>query len=492
MRTGLSLLLFLLTVVLLHCQLVHAGEADQLKNDAFTSLDLVSEIKHRQLKEYFQHMHNLAETVREDPVIIKYFSIKQRYWHLQQEQPVPPEALNAIKSLRESLLNHYLHNYLAFYDILFVDQSGYVLSAIRQQADYHQYLFEGERAKTALSRHLMDDPGASFVDYEFYDTSDEPSAFFVEPVIEGDQHLGWLVLQCAINRINTIFTRGEELGQTGEVFLVNRQHQMLTESRLDLGVGNLNSYLSKKNIESKFEERQGQKKVIDYRGHAVLSSFAVCPVMDSEWLIVSKIDEDEVITRHYLENITRLKPQLIQSLKHIEQPECPPCSLPSQVKIVDMDEFRRSNDNPLITFGVSTCTAIVVSLQQEKAYLAHASNMDRIYGAGNLDLLDYMLRRIRQFEIYPYQLRSLEVVLVAPHLESIAGAVDKLVDAGILLSQIRFLYCPKAESATVFHNIAKGETMVQWIMGQGQEFRWQLADDTPSLGDALKEVVGYN
>ncbi|MBU8869562.1 MAG: hypothetical protein KOO60_01690 [Gemmatimonadales bacterium] len=492
LRPGLSWFLCLITLLALQLPAVNAEGGDNLEKGTFASLDQVTKDKHRQLTAYLDRMCALAATVREDPVMRRYFSIKQRYWQLQQEQPAPPEALSAIESLKETLLNHYLNNYLAFYDILFVDSSGYVLSAIRHQADYHKHLFEGERAKTALARHLMEEPSASFVDYEFYNVSDEPSAFFVEPVIEDGQQLGWFVLQCAINRINTIFTRGEELGQTGEIFLVNRKHQMLTESRLDLGAGTLNRYLSEENIEGKFAEKQGHKRVIDYRDRVALTSFAVCPVMGSEWLLVSKIDEDEVITRHYLENLSRLQPSLTQSLGKIPQPDCPPCKLPTKANIVDMDEFRRSNDTPLITFGVSTCTAIVVSLKQEKAYLAHASVQDRIYGAGDLDLLDYMLRRIRRFEIYPYQLRSLEVVLVAPHLESVTGAVEKLVEAGILLSQIRFLHCPEAESATVFHTTTSGQTVVQWIMGGEQKPRWQRAADTPSLGESVKEIIGFN
>ena len=490
-RLGLSWILCLVTLLALPPALADAGEAESLKDGVFTSLDHVSQDKHRQLTDYLERMCKLAAAVGDDPVMRRYFSIKQRYWQLQQDQPAPPEALIAIKSLKDSLLTHYLRNYLAFYDILFVDHSGYVHSTVRQQADYHHNLFEGEQAKSALARHLMTEPDASFVDYEYYDASDEPSAFFVEPLVEDGQLLGWFVLQCAINRINNIFSRGGELGQTGEVFLVNRRHQMLTESRLDLGTGNFDRYLSRENIESKFSEKQGHKQVVDYRGRAALTSFTVCPVMDSEWLLISKIDEDEVITNHYLENLPRLQPALIQSIDQINQPNCQPRKLPAKVSVVDMDEFRRSHDTPLITFGVNTCTAIVVSLQKEKAYLAHASTLDRIYGAGDLDLMDHMLRRIRRFEIYPYQLRLLDVVLVAPHLESVAGAVEKLVQAGIFLSQIRFLYCPEAESATVFHDIASNETLVQWMMGEELEPVWQRAADIPSLGDAVKEIIRY-
>ncbi len=491
LRSGPQWFFCLMTMVALAFPAFAQAEADGLQKETFSSLDQICENKLEQLTVYLEQMRKLAVAVREDPVIGRYFGIKQRYWKLQQETPAPPETVKAIENLKESLLSHYLANYLAFYDILFVDRSGYVLSSIRQQGDYHKQLFEGDMAKTVLSRHLMEEANESFVDYEFYAVSDEPSAFFIEPLFEGDKQLGWVVLQCAINRINSIFTRGEELGQTGEVILVNRQHKMLTESRLDLGIENQNRFLSAENIESKFAERQGHKRVIDYRGRAVLTSFTVCPVMSSQWLIIAKIDEDEVITRHFLENVPRLQPELTQSFGTVTQPECPAIQLPSKVKIVDMDEFRRSYDLPLVTFGVSTCTAINISLQKEKAYLAHAGTLDRIYGPGDLDLMEHMLRRIRDFEIYPYQLRLLEITLVAPHLNSVAGAIEKLLDAGIFLSQIRFLYYPEAESGNVFHSTNTGETMVQWIMSQKKEPRWQRAADIPDLGNALKSIIGY-
>ena len=77
-------------------------------------------------------------------------------------------------------------------------------------------------------------------------------------------------------------------------------------------------------------------------------------------------------------------------------------------------------------------------------------------------------------------------------MESINGAVKKLLDAGIFLSQIRFLSCFDAESATVFHDVAKGETTVQWMMGHGQQVQWQRAADTASLGDAVKGIIRVN
>lgn len=470
-----------------------AGAADSstLQAEAYRVLDGVREGKHVQLTAYLERISKLAEVVQADPVMHRYFSIKRRYWRLQEEAPPPPEVKETIETLKASIRDHCLAHYQAFYDILFVDSSGYVLSSLRHQGEYHRNLFEGDLARTALSQHLRDRPGESFVDYEFYWVSDEPSAFFVEPLVSGDQQLGWFVLQCSLNRINAIFARGEGLGATGETFLVNRQHQMLTDSRLQPADPHRQRQLAPENIDGKFREGQGHKRIVDYRGFPALTSFKVCPVLGSEWLLVAKIDEDEVLTRHYRDNLAELEPALQRRVATARQPFCAPGVLPDQVVMVDMDEFRQSEAEQLITFGVCTCTAVVISLPGKVSYLGHASVHDLMYGAGDMDLVGNMLRSVQQFEILPYQLRDLEVVLVAPHRESLDGAVACLLDAGLLLSQIRFLYDPEADNATVVHDPATGQTLVRWTMGDRQQPRWQRAAEVPSLGDAVKEIVGY-
>jgi hypothetical protein len=53
-----------------------------------------------------------------------------------------------------------------------------------------------------------------------------------------------------------------------------------------------------------------------------------------------------------------------------------------------------------------------------------------------------MLKRIRQFEVYPSELRELRAVIVAPHVASARGVIERLLDAGLLLSQIAFVRDP--------------------------------------------------
>jgi hypothetical protein len=457
-----------------------------LEQETYAMLDGARDGKQAQLTAYLTRMEDLARTVSRDTVMQRYFNIKRRFWQLQQVEPPPPEVRQAIGKLKDGIQKHYLAHYLAFYDILFVDRSGYVLSTMRRQGEYHRNLFEGELASTALSARLRAQPGEAFVDYEFYWVSDEPSAFYVEPLVQQGEQLGWFVCQCAINKINGIFSRSPGLGATGETFLVNRQHRMMTESRLRPEGGGLQRSLARENIEPKFAQGTGHRRVTDYRGYPALTSFTVCRVQDSEWLVVAKIDEDEVITRHYRDRLPGSTFPLGPAAATQPVSYCQEQALPGGGLMVDMDEYRVSAGDPLMTVGVATCTAILITLPGGQAYLGHVSENDRLYGGGDMDLLGNMLWRIRRFEIKPYQLRDVQVVLAAPHTASLDRALDILLEEGLFLSQITFLHAPAAASASLVHYPESRRTVVRWMGPEANEARWQCADQVQSLGLAYR------
>lgn len=457
-----------------------------LEQETYRRLDAVVAEKQAQLEAYLERILAHAEDAGDDPLLLDYFRLKREFWHLQQQAPPTPEVQQAIEELKRSLRDHYLSHYQSFYDILFVDRSGFVLSSIRNQADYHKNLFVGDLARTTLAQRLRQQPGTAFVDYDFYWVSDEPSAFFVRPVTLAGERAGWLVLQCSLNRINDIFCGCNSLGPTGETFLVNRQHRMMTESRLRPGGENLRRILAKENIDTKFREGRGHRRVIDYRGFPALTSFAVCPVLESEWLLVAKVDEDAVLTEQYERNQDSLEEAAVAAWSRPPRTRTQNCAMPSQPVLVDMDEYRSSAEAPLLTFGVATCTAVVIRLPGGKVFMGHASQNDRIYGRSSMDVVGRMLTHIKRFEIYPYQLRELEVVLVAPHTESLVPAVDLFLEEGILLSQIRFLRDPSAEAATVLQPAGRGAPCILWTIGGDGGTYWQRATDIPTLAEMLK------
>ncbi|HPF70407.1 MAG TPA: cache domain-containing protein [Candidatus Krumholzibacteria bacterium] len=464
-----------------------AGLPPALEAETYSRLDAARVTRRHDLETYLDRIGALARAVPGDPVMRRYFLLKQRYHELARREAPPAEAVAAIEELKASIRQHYFEHYHPFYDILFVDRGGFVFSTIRMQGDYHRDLFSGDLRDTALGRRLLETPDEAFIDYEYYAVSDEPSAFFVEPMIEDGEHRGWFVMQCAVNKINRIFARDAGLGATGEVFLVNRQHQMLTDSRLRPEPSILRRHLSRGNIEAKFAERKGHKVVTDYRGYRALTSFEVCPVMGTEWLLIAKIDEDEVVTGAFAGDRDRLLRALPRLAAAGAPPACEPPPGDAHPVVVDLDEFGKGLDGrTLATYGVNTCTAVVLTLPGRFSYLGHASPYDAMYGQAGLDMLPNVAARIRTFEMVPWEQRTMQVLLVAPHAESLAGAVDRLLAQGFLLSQIRFVHAVDARSATVVHDPASGATWVGWEPDDpARPARWQRADQWPTLGELV-------
>lgn len=458
------------------------------------TLDRIRRDKKAQLRQYLNRIHANARAIREDELMQKFFRIQHKFYSLGQSAPPPADARRALEHLNKTALNHYLHHYIAFYDLLLVDRNGDIFYTMRGENDLGKNLFTGKLAESNLTRNLKDHPGEQFVDYEYYEFSNRPSAFFVEPVRQEGKVIGWFVLQCTINKLNSIFSADDALGQTGEVFLVNEKSMMLTQSRFRNESSSLRQHLSEENIRGKFSEGSGQKTVTDYRGHRAKTSFEVCNVLGARWLLIVKVDEDEILTRQYQQNHKTLEGALLTELKRdrtdLRKPG--PAILPGKGQSVDVDEFQRvGKDGTLVTWGVHTCTAVVITLPETFAYLGHLSNYDRIYRqGGNLDLLGHMLKRIRRFELYLVQQRDVEVTIVAPHTHSVLGAIDRLLAEGFLLSQIRFVHCPDAHCATVRHTMKPASTEIAWQFSTDHSSHAiQSAHACPSLAELVRPLM---
>ena len=471
---------------------VSYGEA--IYEQTFKTLDRVRETKKRQLFDYLKRIRRNADDIKSDKIMCEFFHIKNKYYQLQKLKAPSVNLSNVIEDLKKNINERYLRNYLSFYDILFVDKDGDIFYTIRKQADYHKSIFKGELAKTALSQQLKKYPHQRFVDYQYYAVSDEPSAFFVEPIFKEGQFAGWFVLQCAINKINNMFTRWEGLGATGEVFLVNKQQYMLTDSRFLGDSTILKQHLSRKNIESKFREKAGRKIVVDYRGFRALTSFEVCQIANSEWLLVAKIDEDEIITDYYKRKRNELRQQLLKRFQQQGHRYCGPMNADRKIVTVDVDEFRKVCNRELIaTFGVSSCTAVIFSFPGKFSYMSHMSNLDKIYGRKTTDLIGHVLKRIETFDIYKHELRNLRVTVVANHFKTIINIIDRLVDTGFFLSQIEFIFNADSKYGNILHDYANNQTLVEWVMDRetGKKMR-ECGSDYELVGDLVKTLIGHN
>jgi len=472
-----------------------AARADKSPYDwAFVKLDYARQEKVEQLQSFCERIHTLAIQAAKDKFVIGCFDINLQYSEAMKTGQAPEALVAKVAELREGFNRYYIENYLAFYDVLFVNMQGKAFYTIRKESDLNIDLSQKDSAHYALTHCLSKCPqNEVFIDFHYYEPSSEPAAFFVEPIRKDGVQVGWVILQCAINKINTLLAWTENLGQTGETFLVNQDGYMLTESSFDGSSTILKKRLDDRNIQAKFADKQGHRTVTDYRGHTALSSFKVVRFLKTNWLVVAKIDKDEIATEHYAQHSRYYGGKLMTHLKKTSPAPLRNSSLPAaKVTLrVDMDEFLKAdNGERLHTFGVSTCTGLLASYPGKLAYLAHVSPKDKMYGSGDTNLLGQMIKIVKSFNIYRSERHRVVFVIVAMHLNSLLAMVDKLVEEGFLLSQIRVVYNPQATSAAISYDYAQDYLNVSWRMKEKSHNKHvHLMEDADNVGEIIQQIM---
>ncbi len=488
-----SLLLLVLSGLLLG--ICSPAEAKKGVYDwAYVRLDYAREEKAGQLRDFWDRTHALARQAAQDPSVVSCFEINRRYAEMSRKGAVPQAVSDKVKAFRENFNTYYIKEYFSFYDLLFVNRQGKVFYTIRKESDLHQNLLQSDAGDSPLVRCLQKKPQEeAFVDFHDYGPSAKPAAFFVEPLHKDGQFLGWLVLQCAVSKVNTLFAWEDDLGQTGETFLVNREGFMLTESNFVGDSTILKQHLDDRNIQAKFEDRNGHRVVKDYRGCTALTSFEVLHFLGASWLVVAKQDQAEIITEHYTRHRRYYADKLLEHLRVASPgPLLDSAGSPGMDGLrVDMDEYRKAgNRERLQTFGISTCTGLLVTYPGRFAYLAHVSPRDKIYGAEHTNLLGQMLKQVKSFDIRPCEKRGIVFVVVAPHLNSLLASIDKFIQEGFLLSQIRILYHPNAQSAALQYDYQQKDLDVVWRLNdQPGNLGFQCMECAFSVGEIIEEVI---
>jgi hypothetical protein len=467
-----------------------AGTKDQLYANAFARLASIKNLKKDKLIHYCNTITQKAKASVSDSILLDFFLIKNRYYLLLKETPPPANAANAIETYKKQIVRHFSQHYMQFYDILFINATGDVFFTIRREDEYHDNIFADNPSRYPFASALQQFSNEKYVDFQFYDPSKEPAAFFVEPVYHDNEFEGWIVLQWAVDKLNHLFSDYDRLGKTGEIFLVNREQFLLTDIRFVSDSTILTKHLSKENIERKFQEKQGNIVITDYRGFQALSSFEVFSFMDSEWLIITKIDKAEILN----EEFRRHKNQIIDTLLRTmawDKSAAPSMPTFSNIKKVDMDEYLKASVGECLeTRGVSTCTVVIAGYPARFAYMAHISPYDEIYGEDASDLVGSLVKRIKGYDIYNYELPNIQFYIVANHLASINAIITKLLEEGLMLSQIHFLYNPEAQVADVLFDVTNNQTCVTWMKNHDRQVSGiQTASRKTNLGTAFHALL---
>ncbi len=454
----------------------------------YNDLDKARNQKKKELTQYFAIIQQTLELITEDGPLIDSFNMLSKIYSAIKNNGSAPQIGKSYEEIEKTILDSYFERFMMFNDLLFINLEGDVFYTLRKQEPIMQNLFSGAEIETNLSKSLQANPLSVAVDFDFM-TIDEPSAFFIYPVIFATKHVGWCAFRFESTKLDTLFSVDQDLGQTGEVFLVNKQNYMLTNSQFSPELSALRLHLSEENISSKFAEGKGHKEIVDYRGYEAITSFEVCSIFNLYWLLIAKIDVAEVLTEEYRSNkddyYAAIRSKVVQR-QNIYLEVSPGLVRTTEV---GLDQFKRiAKEGTLYTHGVSTCTSMLITLPQQFSYLAHISAYDAIYGGSYTDIARNMLYRIREYEIPDYLLRELKVYIITPRIRFTENVLDLLIEEGLLLSQIYLVKNHKAEYANIFHDLNADETFVEWKLQDAIITRIEDLEHVPSVGSIMQEI----
>ena len=483
---------------------------DNPKKATFTKLENLRNEKKTKIINYLEYQKQSGIKFAQDNNTITYF---KELYYLYKNNQIKSDKYRHIDTLINKLFTLKLNK---FYDLLFIDNDGNIFFTMLKESDYLGNIFDSKFDGLSLYEDLRKRKYTSvkFVDFEYYSVSGKPASFFITPVIDNHHNkiIGSIVLQLPINQVNAIFTDTTGLGRSGEVYLVNNKHLMITQSRFINDNTILNKMIDTEAVKNTLKEKRGNKIIEDYRHKKVFSSYEQFDYDGIKWIIIAEIEEDEIITDLYLLNEKQLfnniseyiaNYQCQSNIKNNEPLFTKLRMKPKSIK-VGFKEYQKSTHGELLyTLGVSTCTAVSICYPDKFGFLIHITPTDVVYENDGLikkilfkdfctNFVDNVLSNIEKHDIKLSEKPKLHFGIFSTQTVSTKNIIHKLINHGIELSQIKFVYKKDYEVVNIVFDYEKDLIWSQW--GTDNINRDSIADykNVPDLGEITKIVSGYS
>lgn len=205
-------------------------------------------------------------------------------------------------ALYHPIIRSYLEKF-GYYDIFLVDpDTGNIVYSVFKELDFGTSLKTGPYSgsnfakvfKTALNGGNRD---ADFlVDFEPYTPSYEAPASFISSQIYDpvtNKLEGILIFQMPVDKINQIFQFHKGLGETGEVYLVGKDHLMRSQSSRVEENTILVTKVKTEATESALSGEKGSGLIEGFKGEMTLASYSPVEIKGLDWAIITEISESE-------------------------------------------------------------------------------------------------------------------------------------------------------------------------------------------------------
>ncbi len=227
------------------------------------------------------------------------------------------DSLNALKQggnsdqINKALNNHLLVNKLPtdkdLYGIEILNSQGIVVGHSGEEEAEEVHKEENKFFKTVFS---LGKEGI-FVSDAFYDKESKRNAIAISaPIIDEGEFLGVVIIKMGLETLADITIDRTGLGNTGEIYILNKENLLITPSRfLGGNAGILTQEVDTENsreCQEDFEEYGGESVIlkeheeeeaiisyIDYRGEKGIGVHAY--ILETRWCLLAEISESEVL-----------------------------------------------------------------------------------------------------------------------------------------------------------------------------------------------------
>ena len=290
----------------------------ELTKAALLKLKAVSELKKKQINEYFGQVENDLEVLSKSRDVIRAFSLYKDY--LSDNSISDDRDLDVSVARFANIwedVNQYFSQFMTvygYYDIFLIDSStSHVLYTAAKENDFGKCINNSKLlTDTGLARAFykaLKSPGKiAFSDFSPYAPSaGEPAAFMMLSVEYAGSVLGTIGLQLPISRINRIMQERSGMGISGETYLVGSDYKMRSDSFLEPQNYSVNASFKNNNIvKSKMIDNalrgisgttidSNYTRMKTNEDNIVLSYFSPLDILGVRWAFLSEIDKSEAL-----------------------------------------------------------------------------------------------------------------------------------------------------------------------------------------------------
>lgn len=311
-------ILFLISISLLFLTLVTSyisstKSKDALLADSYAKLTAARDIKKHQLENFF---HRCVQDIE---ILTNSNNLQNLAWDLlsvyddlevEADAPFPVNDASAKEERlpHESYFQKYYKSY-GYSDIYIVlAKHGHVAYSGAKKEDYGANLTKGSLKDSPLAeifKQTLKNKKTTFLDMQRYSVdNNKPAMFVATPIIVRAKIEAVLIFKIDSMQINKITAFREGYGDSQEDYLVGSDFLMRSDSYLNptqysLEASFANPSEGKMNTKASRNALDGETNteiIIDYNGNSVLSSYTNIQIgEDFKWVIISKIDEEEVL-----------------------------------------------------------------------------------------------------------------------------------------------------------------------------------------------------